>query len=143
MIHNNERLHDAQKFVYFREAVKEGPAKQVIQGLSHSSGNYEEAVECLRKRYDKPCIIHQSHVKALVEAPNIRTGSGRELRQLHDIVGCHVRSLRTIKGDTFEVFLYASIKMKLDQESKFAWQQHMHKQKDVPPIDELLKFIDW
>ena len=40
-IHKNERLHDAQKFVYHREAVKEGPAKQVIQGLSHSSGTIE------------------------------------------------------------------------------------------------------
>ena len=33
-IHSNERLHDAQKFVYLREAVKDGPAKQVIQGIS-------------------------------------------------------------------------------------------------------------
>ena len=30
--------------------------------------------------------------------------------------------------------------MKLDQESKFAWQQHTHEQGDVPSIDKLLKF---
>ena len=64
--------------------MKEGPAKQVIQDISHSSGSYEEAIECLRKRYDRPRIIHKTHVKALVEAPK-KTGSGKELRQLHDV----------------------------------------------------------
>ena len=78
-IHSNEKLHDVQKFVYLREAVKEGPAKQVIQGLSYLLKNCEEAVECHRRRYDKPHIIHQSHIMALVEALNIRMGSGREL----------------------------------------------------------------
>ena len=104
--------------------------------------NYEEAVKFLRKNYNKPRIVHQSHVKALVEAPIIRTGSGRELQQLHNVVSCHVRSRRTFQGDIFEAFLLASIEMKLDQESKLAWQQHMHEQKDVPPTEELLEFID-
>ena len=60
-IHNNEKLNDAQKFVYLREALKAGPAKQTIQGLSQSAGNYSEAKECLRKRFDKPRIIYRSH----------------------------------------------------------------------------------
>ena len=35
--------------------------------------------------------------------------------------------------------------MKLDQATKFAWQQHTHDQRDVhvPSIDELLEFVDW
>ena len=141
-IHSNDRLHDAQKFVYLREAVKDGSANQVIQGISHSAGSYKEAVESLRKRYDRPRIIHKNHVKALVETPHVRTGSGKELRQLHDVVSRHVRSLRTIKGDTFDAFLSASVEMKLDLESKFAWEQHTSEKKDVPSIDELLNFID-
>ena len=70
-------------------------------------------------------------------------GSGRELRQLHDLVSRHLRSLRTIKGDTFDSFLSSLIKMKLDQGSKFAWQQHTYERKDVPSIEELLKFVVW
>ena len=141
-IQSNERLHDAQKFVYLREAVKDGPAKQVIQGISHSAESYKEAVDCLHERHDRPRIIHKSHVKALVETPNIRTGSRKEFRQLHDVVSRHVRWLRTIKGDTFDVFLSVYVEIKLDQESKFAWQQHTHEKKDVPSIEELLEFID-
>ena len=77
-------------------------------------------------------------MKTLVE-------SGRALRPLHDLVTqqLHLRSLRTVKEDTFESFLSSLIEMKLDQASKFAWQQRMHERRDVPSIDELLQFVDW
>ena len=52
----------------------------------------------------RPRFIHQKHVKTIVEAPTIKTGTGRELRQLHDLVSQHLRLLRTVKGDTFESF---------------------------------------
>ena len=142
-IHNNKKLHDAQKLTYLRDAVERGPAKKVIQGLAHSAGTYQEAVKCLQQRFDRPRFIHQKHVKTIVEIPTVKAGTGRELRQLHDVVSQHVRSLRTVKGDTFETFMSSLIEMKLDQASKFAWQQHTHERRDVPSIDELLEFVDW
>ena len=142
-IHNSKKLHDAQKLAYLRDAVDCGPAKKVIQGLAHSAGTYQEAVKCLQQRYDRPRFIHQKHVKTIVEIPTVKYGNGRELRQLHDLVSQHLRSLRTIKGDTFESFMSSLIEMKLDQSSKFAWQQHTHERRDVPSIDELLEFVDW
>ena len=96
-IHTNKKLHEAQKLAYLRDAVEKGPAKKVIQGLSHSAGTYLEAVKCLQQRYDRPRFIHQKHVKTIVEAPTVKTGTGRELRQLHDLVSQHLRSLRTVR----------------------------------------------
>ena len=55
-IHSNKKLQDVQRLAYLRAAVEAGPAKDVIKGLSHSAGSYEQAVECLRQRYDKPCL---------------------------------------------------------------------------------------
>ena len=40
-IHNNKKLHEAQKLAYLRDAVEKGPAKKAIQGLSHSAGTYQ------------------------------------------------------------------------------------------------------
>ena len=142
-IHNSRKLHDAQKLTYLRDAVEGGPAKKVIQGLAHSAGTYQEAVKCLQQRFDRPRFIHQKHVNTIVEIPTIKVGTGRELRQLHDLVSQHVRSLRTVMGDTFEPFMSSLIEMKLDQASKFAWQQHTHERRDVPSIAELLEFVDW
>ena len=91
--------------------------------LAHSTGTYQEAVKCLQHRFDRSRFIHQKHVKTIVEIPTINIGTGRVLRQLHDLVSQHVRSLRTVKGDTFESFMSSLIEMKLDQASKFAWQR--------------------
>ena len=142
-IHDNKELHEAQKLAYLRDAVDKGPAKKVIQGLAHSAGTYLEAVKCLQERYDRPRFIHQKPVKTTVGIPTIKSGNGRELHQLHDLVSQHLLSLRTIKGDTFDSFLSSLIEMKLYQGSKFAWQQHTHERKDVPSIEQLLKFVDW
>ena len=77
--------------------------------------------------------------------PTVKTGTGRELRQLHDLVSQRLCSLRTAKEDSFESFLSSLIEMKLDQATKFTWQQHTHERKDVhvPSIDELLELVDW
>ena len=73
----------------------------------------------------------------------IKTGSGKELRHFHDVLSRHVGSLRNIKGDTFGAYLSVSMEMKLDQESKFAWQKYTYDKRDVPSIDELLELVDW
>lgn len=74
---------------------------------------------------------------------HIKTESGKELWQLHDVVNHHVHSLKTINGDMFEAFLSTFIKRRLDQESKFAWQEHTHEKEDVPSINKFLEFINW
>ena len=78
-----------------------------------------------------------------MEIPTVKSGTGKELQQRHDLVTQHLRSLRTLKGDNFETFMSLLIEMKLDRASKFAWQQHTHERRDVPSIDELLQFVDW
>ena len=45
-------ISDAEKLVYLRQALKDGSAKNYIEGLSRSGEQYEEAMECLRARYD-------------------------------------------------------------------------------------------
>ncbi len=85
-VHEHTSLSDTGKLVYLRHALKDGTAKRVIEGLSRSGDQYTEAVTCLRSRYDRPRLIHQTHVKKIVEIapPPPRDGSGRELRHLHD-----------------------------------------------------------
>ena len=142
-IYNNKKLHEAQKLAYLWDAVDKGPANKVIQGLSQSAGTYLEAVKCLQQRYDRLRSIHQKHVKTIIEAPTVKTGTGKELRQLHDLVSQHLRSLRTANRDTLDTFMSSLIEMKLDQATKFVWQQHMHERRDVPSINKLLEFVDW
>ena len=87
---------DSEKLVYLQSALKGGSAKQAIEGLSRSGEYYVEAVECLRSRYDRPRLIHQAHVKMILESPPLKERSGNELRCLHDNVQQHLHALKAM-----------------------------------------------
>ena len=46
-IHDRADLSQAQKLGYLQQSLKDGSAKNVIEGLSHSGEQYTEAVKCL------------------------------------------------------------------------------------------------
>ena len=96
-VHSRTSLSDAEKTVYLQSAIKDGAARNAIEGLSHSGDNYKEAIECLKSRYDKPRLIQRTHVQFIVDAPPMKEGSGRELRALHDTVQQHARTNQSIR----------------------------------------------
>jgi hypothetical protein len=88
-IHSRSSLSDVEKLAYLRNALKNGTAKGIIEGLSTSGDFYPEAIKTLKDRYDRPRLILQSHVWAILEAPALKDGGGREIRKLHDTVQQH------------------------------------------------------
>lgn len=95
-VHERTNLSNAEKLVYLQQSLKGGTAKHTIEGLSRSGDNYTEAVDCLKTRYDWPRLIHQAHVRAILEAPTLKDGSGKELRRLHDVTLQNVRALKSM-----------------------------------------------
>ena len=53
-VHSRKDISDSEKLVYLRQSLREGSAKNAIEGLSRTGDNYAEAVECLKARYDDP-----------------------------------------------------------------------------------------
>ena len=49
-IHDRPQLSDSEKLVYLQQAVKNGSAKSVIEGLSRFGENYRQAIDCLKSR---------------------------------------------------------------------------------------------
>ena len=90
-VHNQDCLLESEKLVYLQHSLSEGSAKHVIEGLSRMGECYDEAVKCLRSRYDRPRLIHQTHVRKIMDAPLLKDGSGKELQCLHDTVQQHLR----------------------------------------------------
>ena len=75
-VHNRSNLSNAEKIIYLQHAIKDGSAKNAIEGLSHSGDNYDEAVECLQARYDWPRLIHRTHVQMIIDAQPLKEGTG-------------------------------------------------------------------
>ena len=68
-VHNRTSLSNAEKLVYLQQAIRNGSARTAIEGLSHSGGQYDEAVGCLKGRYNRPHLIHRAHVRIIMDTP--------------------------------------------------------------------------
>ena len=141
-VHVRINLTESEKLAYLRHALKAGSAKSVIEGLSRSGEHYSEAISCLQARYDRPRLIHQAHVKKILEIPSLRDGSGKELRRLHDTALQHLRALRSLGHEPSGPFITSTLELKLDTNTMFEWQQHSQSSTDVPHYQEFLEFVN-
>ena len=141
-VHDRSSLSDSEKLVYLQHALKDGSAKRVIEGLSRSGEHYGEAVKCLTSRYDRPRLIHQTHVKMILEAPALKEGTGKELRRLHDTVQQHLRALKAMDYEPSGPFITSTLELKLDTNTMFEWQKHSQSSTAVPHYQDLLEFIN-
>jgi hypothetical protein len=128
--------------VYLQHALKDGSAKQAIEGLSRSGEYYSEAIDCLKARYDRPRLIHQTHVRMILDAPTPKDGTGKELRKLHDTVQQHLRALKAMDYEPSGPFITSVLELKLDVDTMFEWQKHSQSSATVPHYQELLEFIN-
>jgi hypothetical protein len=141
-VHDRSHLTDAEKLVYLRQALKDGTAKQTIEGLSRSGEHYGEAIECLTMRFDRPRLIHQTHVRKIMETATLKDGNGKELRKFHDTMQQHIRALKAMGYESPGPFLTSLLELKLDTATTFEWQKHTQETKDVPGYQELLDFVN-
>ena len=135
-------ISDTEKLVYLRHSLKDGSAKHVIEGLSHSGNQYKEAIDSLKARYDRPRIVHQTHVRKIYDVPSLKDGSGKELRRFHDTVQQHLRALKAMDKEPTGSFITALLELKLDKDTMFEWQKASQDSKKTPHYDDLLKFLD-
>ncbi len=141
-IDGRKDISDTEKLVYLRLSIKDGSAKSIIEGLSHTGDQYKEAVGSLKSRYNRPRLIHQTHVKKICEIPNLKEGSGRELRRLHDIVKQHLRALKSMGQEPDGPFITSMLELKFDKETMFEWQKASQDSLETPHFEKLLDFID-
>ena len=118
-VDKRSNISDTEKLVYLRHSLRDGSAKTLIEGLSHSGEQYKEAIASLKARFDCQRIIHQTHVRKIYEVPSLKDGSSKELRRFHDTVKQHLRALKAMKEDPTGSFITALLELKLDKETMF------------------------
>ena len=141
-VHERGHISDAEKLVYLRQALKDGTARNTIEGLSRSGEHYNEAIAYLKDRFDRPRLIHQTHVREIMETPRLKDGSGRELRRFHDVIQQHVRALKAMGCEPPGPFLTSLLELKLDVDTSFEWQKHSQNCRNTPECQKLLDFIN-
>jgi hypothetical protein len=140
--HDRTHLSDTEKLAYLRHSLKDGAAKSTVEGLSRSGDQYAEAITCLKARYNRPKLIHQAHVKKIVDIPSLKDGSGKELRRLHDTAQQHIRALKELGNEPDGPFITSFLQLKLDPTTLFEWQKHDQDSDKVSGYNKFLEFIN-
>ena len=107
--------------------------ERVIEGLAQTGDTYKEAISCLQSRYNRPRLIHQAHVRAMLEATPLKNGSGKEIHRLHDIANQHTRALKAAKQDSYESLMTAILESKMDSNTMKEWQRYSLDEVKTPP----------
>ncbi|CAB4041796.1 Hypothetical predicted protein, partial [Paramuricea clavata] len=96
-IHNNPSLAPIDKFNYLKSFM-DGAAAESIAGLSFTNANYEEAIVILKSRFgNKQDILLNLDMDILLNLPSVNSENNlKGLRQLHDTVQSHIRSLKSM-----------------------------------------------
>ncbi|KRY21338.1 hypothetical protein T12_1757 [Trichinella patagoniensis] len=95
-IHDNAELADVTKFIYLRSLL-EGEGLKAIDGYAVTQDNYPIARQALVSRFGNPKRVIEHHIQAIAD---LRPNGERTLRELHDELVTHVRSLRALNRDT-------------------------------------------
>ncbi|XP_003382025.1 putative integrase core domain protein [Trichinella spiralis] len=95
-IHDNAELADVTKFIYLRFLL-EGEGLKAIDGYAVTQDNYPIARQALVSRFGNPKRVIEHHIQAIAD---LRPNGDRTLRELHDELVTHVRSLRALNRDT-------------------------------------------
>ena len=127
-----------------------GDALNPISGIKVTSKNYQNAIDALKDRYEKPDLVIQSHIQALLGklTLNCTATSGpkyvKALYNFYDEVVSHIRSLGNlgIRDQLMGVCISPIILSKLPHSFRLEW----YKKQELDPslagnLGELLIFI--
>lgn len=139
-IHNNNNLSAAQKFQYLKGLLKEDPAN-LIRHLQVSDQNYEEALNKLKERYDKPSLVVDSLIETFLKIP--KADESQELRKLANVADEVIRGLRAQGPDAEkrDPWLIHLLCKKLDRLTLQAWAEYCGKQ-PFPSLESFFVFIN-
>ena len=74
-VHDEPHLEVVNKLTYLRDKLKDGPTRNVVQGL----------LTQMAESYQDTRLIHCEHVRSIVQAPPMKADNGKESRRLYDL----------------------------------------------------------
>ena len=84
-VHSKTGLSDTAKlmYMYLQDAIiMMAWLDSSFRVLTRTSENYQEAIKCLKKRYNQPRLVEEEHIRSIVDVVPVKDGSGKELCRL-------------------------------------------------------------
>ncbi|XP_046145484.1 uncharacterized protein LOC123988783 [Osmia bicornis bicornis] len=142
LVHTDAQIPAVQKFYLLKNSLR-GSVATIIESLNASEENYLVAWEMLKQRCDKPRQIIQTHIKLLLELPEISKDSPLGLRTLKEKALMHVNALKALQVpvDSWDAILIYIIIQKLDKATRRTWERSLDNAQ-MPKFNELIAFLN-
>ena len=142
LVHKDYNIPTVQKFHLLRNALQ-GDVANIINTLNASEENYVVAWDLLNQRCNKPRQIVQTHLKLLMELPEITRESPTSIRSLKENAQMHVNALKALNlpVDTWDAILIYIICQKLDKNTRRVWERSLENEQ-MPTFKELIEFLN-
>src|SRR3978361_764680 len=142
LIDSNNSISNAQKLMYLKSVLKNEPLDP-INNLSITNQNYAVAMQILKDRFDKRLLIINSHLKGLLEVPQLTKNNNAQLRNFITQIKKHLESLKALEvptdnWDLLLIFLYSK---QLDFNTRQVFELERDSE-EVPALREFLGFLD-
>lgn len=142
LIHSDTKLSNVQKFLYLKTALK-GEPLTLIEDLKVTNDNYDSAINILKARYDNRLSIINSHIKALLEIPQVNKMNCATLRDFLTKVKKHINALSSLKVpvEQWDVILVYIFSNKLDFNTHKAYE--LERDSNVNELPKWKEFLDF
>ncbi|XP_043263007.1 uncharacterized protein LOC122403517 [Colletes gigas] len=142
LVHNDNNIPAVQKFYLLKNSLV-GSVATIIDQLTASEENYHVAWDLLKQRCDRPRQIIQTHIKAILELPEITKESPSNIRSLKESALMHVNALKALKEpiDAWNSILTYIIVRKLDKNTRRTWERTLDNTQ-MPKFTELIDFLN-
>ncbi|CAB4014273.1 Hypothetical predicted protein, partial [Paramuricea clavata] len=144
VIDKNPSLSDIDKFNYLNSnSLLENTAADAISGLTLTSGNYNEAIIILKKRFGNKQLAINKHMDILLNLDPVTSVQNlKELRSLYDTVESHIRALKSldIPSQLYGNLLCSMLMNKLPQDLRILINRDI--KNDNWDLDRLLELLE-
>ena len=139
-IDSRTELSNTQKLQYLRQAVKDPDLQSLLHSPLETEDMYVSVITELKDRFNKTREIHAHLADSLIKLTTPKQ-TRVDLRRMVDSVKRTIDSLKHTEHYNLDAFLSSLVYLVLPQRLQTLWDQHTKKDKGVPPVLNLLKFL--
>ena len=139
-IDSRTELNNTQKLQYLRQAIKDPDLQHLLHSPLETEDMYVSVIAELKDRFNKVREIHAHLTDSILKIQTPKQ-TRVDLRRAVDSFKRTIDTLKQTEHYTMDAFLSSRFYLALPQRLQTLWDQHTKKDKGVPPILNLLKFV--
>ncbi|XP_066590782.1 uncharacterized protein [Prorops nasuta] len=142
IVHDKVYVSGRDEFHYLKSCLQ-GEAATVIKSLAITSENYEIAWDTLVARYTDKRMITDTFLDQISQVSTLRGDNYKVLKEVRDSVTVALNALKNMGYgvDQWDPIIVHSLKNKLDDTLRLAWEMYLGSSKDYPSFIQFSEFL--